>query len=143
MNIELDALTKTTVDHVNSLTILDHNYISCKLSISKNDLISEYESYSRTEVTNKIKSMLDDSLIRDKRNVIFAKDLEHALNTELEAYKSNPEEYKDREEFVVIMQLPKQTNTDKSKAEDLGKQINNTVQKQLEKELRKGGTLSK
>ena len=143
MNIELDALTKTTVDHVNSLTILDHNYISCKLSISKNDLISEYESYSRTEVTNKIKSMLDDSLIRDKRNVIFAKDLEHALNTELEAYKSNPEKYKYREKFLITMVFPKQTKTNKSKAEDLGKQISNAIKKQLEKELRKGGTLSK
>ena len=143
MNIEISVLTRATLEGMNSEDLLNPDYVTYSFKISKNDLINDYESYSDNERTTQIKNLLDNHLVGDKRNISFAIDLEHALNTELENYKANPEEYKDREEFVVIMQLPKQTNTDKSKVEDLGKQINNIVQKQLEKELRKGGTLSK
>lgn len=107
MNIEISVLTKVIIEGIdNNEDLLDPNYDGYKITISKNNLIELYKSHRPKEITNKIKYILDELSV-DKRNTIFAYDIENALNAELEKYEANPEEYKDREEFVTLIQFLK------------------------------------
>lgn len=108
MNIKISVLVRADLATINGISkeeLLDPNYNTYRFAILKNELVNE--SYNRTEIINKIKNKLDTYLVGDKRNSLFATDVEYALNTELENYKANPERYRHTKELIVISRFPK------------------------------------
>lgn len=101
---------------------------------------------------NKVFKKVDKQLLKDKyQHLINLEDFKHDefilectfTTTEGKTVKGYYKASEIKTSVPVYLSNLKETNTNKSKTEDLGKQINDAIQKQLEKELRKGGTLSK